>query len=479
MARSNRSRLPLTTIANRRIAVATVLLLLLSARAHGTPMRGVDLAQAAPPTQLRAPAVEGAGAGDTEQVYPLPNPATDGEVSLGGILAFADQRSPLLAVARSRRSLADASRVAASVLLPTNPELSFSAGQRFGRSGSSVEVDLSLMQEVEIGGERAARIEAAEALSDLTEAELEQMRWTVHCDVHAAFHGSLIEQERAMLAARVVTFQREVLRVVERQISAGEAAPLALRLAQAEVAQAEQVSVAANQAFLASRIRLAQLSGWPTATPPTPAGEVDLPRDPPPLQALRVTAGERLPHLRSAAARVREANARATVADREAWSRPSVGVSYRREGNPTTEGAYDIVMGIVSVPIPSFQLHRGERAKARAEVTVAGAELDAAQQLLDGQIADARGEVVAAAARARAYGAEILPRFEENLTLLRRSFEIGEIDILALSVGRERFLRIQSDALGAQQDYFVALAGLERVVGVDLWHDDHDKEIRP
>ena len=66
-----------------------------------------------------------------------------------------------------------------------------------------------------------------------------------------------------------------------------------------------------------------------------------------------------------------------------------------------------------------------------------------------------------------------------DVPALRRSFELGEIDILALSTGRERFLRIQSDALGAQQDYFVALAGLERVVGVDLWRDDHHEESTP
>jgi cobalt-zinc-cadmium efflux system outer membrane protein len=100
-------------------------------------------------------------------------------------------------------------------------------------------------------------------------------------------------------------------------------------------------------------------------------------------------------------------------------------------------------------------------------------------RLLEGQVTEAHSEVVAAAQRANAYGTEILPRFEENLTLLQRSFELGEIDILALSTGRERFLRIQSDALAAQLDYFVALAGLERVVGVDLWHDDHHAEAHP
>ena len=470
--------MPSTTIAHSTTAVAVAFSLLAGACAHAQTRTAAD-AREAPPPHLRGPADGGSESGHAEHTDPIPDPAAGSEVSLGGILAFADQRSPVLTVARSTRSRAEAARVAASILLPTNPEVSVAAGPRFGISGTGVDVDVTLMQQIQIAGERGLRIDAADALRNLTDAEIEQMRWAVHCDVHAAFHRALVEQERARLAERVVTFQQEVLRVVERQISAGEAAPLALRLAQAEVAQAQQILVATRQAFLASRIRLAQLSGWPVAAPPMPAGAVDSPRDPPPLERLGVVARGRLPSLRAGAARIREADARAALADREAWPRPSVGVQYRREGNPTSEGAYDIVMGVVSIPIPSFQMNQGERARARADVTVAEAELDAAQRLLDGQIAEARSEVVAAAARTRAYGTEILPRFEENLTLLRRSFELGEIDILALATGRERFLRIQSDALGAQQDYFVALAGLERVVGVDLWRDDHHEETTP
>lgn len=479
MARPHRTRLPSTTMAPSNSALAVAISLLVGACAHAAPTRSAVDAREAPPPHLRGPADGGADLGCAEHSDPVPDPTAGSEVSLGGILAFADQRSPVLTVARSTRSRAEAARVAASILLPTNPEVSVAAGPRFGISGTGVDVDVTLMQQIQIAGERGARIDAADALRDLTDAEIEQMRWAVHCDVHAAFHRALVEQERMRLAERVVTFQQEVLRVVERQIAAGEVAPLALRLAQAEVAQAQQVLVAAQQAFLVSRIRLAQLSGWPVATPPMPAGAVDSPRDPPPLDRLLAVAQERLPSLRAGAARIREAEARSALADREAWPRPSVGVQYRREGNPSSEGAYDIVMGVVSIPIPSFQLNQGERARARADMTVAEAELDASRRLLEGQIAEARSEVVAAAARTRAYGTEILPRFEENLTLLRRSFELGEIDILSLSTGRERFLRIQSDALGAQQDYFVALAGLERVVGVDLWRDDHHEESTP
>lgn len=399
-------------------------------------------------------------------------PAED-DVSLGEILDYADRHSPLLNVARSTRSRAEAARIAASLLFPNNPELTVAVGPRIGAAGRGLDVDATLMQQIQIAGERGLRKEVANRLRELTDAEIEQMRWSVHCDVHTGFHRALVEQERVRLAKNVVAFQESVLTVVQRQIAAGETAPLTLRLAQAEVAQAKQVLVGTEQAFLASRLRLAQLAGWPIGKPPQPAGTVDTPRDPAPLAELAAIAREKLPSVRAGAARIREAKARVSLADREAWPRPAVGVQYQREGNPGNEGVYDVLMGVLSIPLPVAQLNQGERARSRADLLVAQAELNATRSLLDGQIAEARSEVVSAAARTKTYGNEILPRFEENLTLLRRSFELGEIDILALSTGRERFLRIQSDALLAQQDYFVALAGLERVVGVDLWHDDH------
>lgn len=480
MARWDRTGVSSSTIVDSRTAIGLVLALLVSGCAHGGPdARSAAGEREAPAPHLRGSADARGDAAHVDAAGPVPDPAAGSDVTLGGILAFADQRSPVLTVARSTRSRAEAARVAASVLLTANPEVSVAAGPRVSRSGTGLDVDVSILQELSIAGERGLRVDAAERLRELTDAEIEQLRWAVHCDVHAEFHRALVEQERARLAERVVTFQKDVLRVVDQQITVGETPPLTLRLAQAEVAQAEQEVVAARQALLASRLRLAQLSGWPVATPPMPGGTVDSPRDPPALERLNALARERLPSLRAGAARVREAEARSKLAEREGWPRPSVGVQYRHEGSSSADGGADIVMGVVSLPVPTFQTNQGERAKARADVTVAEAELDASRRLLDGQIAEARSEVVAAAARTRAYGTEILPRLEENLTLLRRSFELGEIDLLALSTGRERFLRIQSDALSAQQDYFVALAGLERVVGVDLWHDDHHEENAP
>jgi cobalt-zinc-cadmium efflux system outer membrane protein len=456
-----------------------VFLVLTAACAHGAPPPTAAISGEGPAPHLRASA-SSVGEGDVhEHADPVPDPLAGAQVSLGGILAYADVHAPVLAVARSTRSRAEAARIAAAPVLPTNPELALAVGPRFERAGTGVDLDVSLQQSIEIAGERGLRLAAADRMRELTEAEIEQIRWFVHCDVHAAFHRALVEQERARLADRVTLFQEGVLRVVERQIAAGETPALTLRLAQAEVAQARQLSIAARQSFWVARIRLAQLAGWPVASPPAPEGVVDTPRQPESREQLVVVAREHLPGLRESAARIREAEARSIAADRASWARPSIGVQYRREGNPGAEGTANIVMGTLGVPLPTFQRNQAERAKAHADAIVATAELEASLRLLEGQVTEAHSEVVAAAQRANAYGTEILPRFEENLTLLQRSFELGEIDILALSTGRERFLRIQSDALAAQLDYFVALAGLERVVGVDLWHDDHHAEAHP
>lgn len=431
---------------------------------------------------LRFPAVAaGAGASPTaaRRSQALPDPSGREEVELSSFLAYADARSPVLLVARSTRSRASAARAAAAPWLPANPEVSLAVGPRLGLTGVGVDVQASITQQFFVAGERGLRLTAADRQRDLTDAEIEQLRWAVHCDVHAAFHRALVQRDRALLAARILAFQEEVLRIVERQIRAGETAGLTLRLTQAEVAQARQLTVAATQGYLSARIQLAQLSGWPVARPPVPIGEVDTPREPPPLETLLVTARQQLPSLRTRDAAVREARSRVAVADREAWPQPTVGLQYQREGNPTSEGPYHTVLGVLSVPIPSFQRNQGERARSRADVRVAEAEVVAALSLLDGQVALAHSEVASAAQRMRSYGTEVLPRFEENLALLRRSFELGEIDVLALSIGRERFLRIQSDSLDAQLDYFVALANLERTVGVDLWRDDHSPEASP
>ncbi|ACY16809.1 outer membrane efflux protein [Haliangium ochraceum DSM 14365] len=402
---------------------------------------------------------------------PLPDPAAGGAVSLDQMLAFADRQAPALAVARARLELGYAAVRGAAPLLSENPEVSISAGPRHSAEGTFTDLGVSLSQRLELGGERGLRREAARHVQARVEAELDEARWDVHREVHAAFHRALVARERLAAADRVLAFQERLVDIARRRLQAGDVSPLAVRVAEGELSQTRVTRVGVAQRYLRARLELGALAGWPAAHPPEPAGALDEPREPPDFAHLVEVARGHQPRLRSLHAARLEAEARARAADRDAWPEPSVGIELMREGGPA--GMEEtVVLGTLSLALPVAQRNQQARAQARAELRVAEAEGNAFGSQLGIRIEQHRTAVVAAAAQVRGYAREILPMFEENLRLIQRAFELGEIDILQVSVARERFLRIQSDALDAYTDYFDAVAELEAAIGADLWPDE-------
>jgi len=413
--------------------------------------------------------------GGYEQVHipdvPLPDPAYGGPVGLEAILAYADRHAPELQVARERVGLGDAAIAGAEPLLPDNPSVSVGVGPGLNSGGDHIDISGSVSQRFEIAGERGLRLEAAERTRDRLRAELDEARWEVHREVHAAFHRALVARERLAAAERLLAFQERLLEIARGRLRAGDVSPLPVRLAEGELSQARVARIAAEQGYLRARLQLGALAGWPAAHPPEPAGNLDEPRDPPEANALIQIARSHQPRLRTLQAARAEATAQSRAADRDAWPEPSLGVQAMREGFPAGPPETQL-MGVLSVPIPLFQRNQGARATAEAQSRIADAEREAFGSQLLNLIEQNRTALAAAAAQVRTYGREILPTFEENLRLIQRAFELGEIDILQVSVARERFLRIQTDALDAYVDYFQAVADLEASIGTDLWPEE-------
>lgn len=401
----------------------------------------------------------------------LPDPAAEQPVSLGEALAYADRHAPGVQVARHRLGLGHAAMRAAEPLLPANPQVEVAVGPRFRPGERAADIEVSLQQTIDIAGERGLRMEAARRMQRRLHAELAQVRWQAHCAVHTAFHEALIARERARAAERLLGFQERLLEIAQRRLQAGDTSPLPVRLAEGETAQARVAHIEAQQAHEAARLRLAEAMGWPAAHPPEPAGTLDPPRPAPSPEELAALARHHQPALHALRAESAEAGARLDLAERATWPRPTVGIGVAREGMGADDSE-TVVMGSVGIPLPLWQRNQGARGEARAALAVAQAQAQAFEQQLDTRLARAAGAVDAAARRVAVYGQEILPTFEDNLRMLQRAYELGEIDILQVSVARERFLRIQRDALDAYADYFAAVAELEAVVGADVWPDE-------
>jgi len=409
---------------------------------------------------------------------PAPPPSEPRRVTLPELLAIAHAHSPLLALDQAYPARARAASARAGASLPENPELGLAIGPRISGAETGVDFEVSLSQRFAIGGERAARRRAGDALVVRLDAEAVARQWDLHTAVHGAFHRALAAEARLDLARDVLAFQEEVGAITAKQRRAGEVAALAQRVADAEVAGKRQAVAAAEQQAVAARLELAQLVGWPDPEPPWPAGTLDDLRPAPALADVLARARERQPRFAVLEAAVAEARAEAGVARKTGTPEPVVGISYSHESQPGGGAGAHIVSGFVTLPLPLVRLDEPAVGAARAEVAVREAELAEAEQRLGYAVRRAHADVVAARARLASYGSDVLPRFRENLELLKRAFQLGEIDLLALSSARERFLAIQESGLGARADYYDALAELESASGIDIL-DAHHLEDAP
>ena len=403
---------------------------------------------------------------------PFPSPSESDppghEVTLEALLAHAEMHAPLLALEGANDARIRAARAAAGRALPDNPELWVGVGPRLQGGKTGVDFEVGVSQRFEIGGERAARLRVADAVKKAIQAESRDRRWDLHTTIHALFYQALVARERVGLAKRVVTFQEEIATIVGKQRAAGQVSQLAERVALAESANARQELTALIQAEFAVRQDLALVTGWSPETPPRPRGDLAPIKGLPPLADLIALAAEKRPDLAVLDAAIAEARAQIRAADRDKTPEPILGLSWTRESSPTGGDASNVIIATIGLPLPFVTNNEPARAEARAALEMALAERRRAEAEIAAEVTRAYRAAAAATRRLEAFGAEVLPRFEENLAALKRAYELGEIDILGLASGRERFLEAQRDALTAQGDYFTALAELEHAVGVDV-----------
>lgn len=393
-------------------------------------------------------------------------------VSLEALLEHAARSAPALAVAEAEVGLADADFGVAEPVLPDNATLQVGIGPRLvamPNGAMDLNVQIQLLQPFEIAGQRPVRFDVARAARATRARSLEQVRWQVHQQIHAGYRRALAARQNAEISRRLVDFSSQLVEIAHRRVRAGDVAPLIERLARADAAQARQRAIATFQGYRDVCLGLAEVAGWSVSSPPEPIGELPAPRRAPALVQLARLAREHNPELLLRRAAVDEASLRVDLAHRDAWPDPQVGFQYGYEGAPGGGIAEHVIMGMLQIEIPSFALNQAVRARTSAERDVAEARRDALASVIEVRLERLRTAVDSAAERVESYGSDILPLFEENLTMLRRAFDLGEIDLLRVSVALERFLSVQQQALSAHVDYFAAVAALEAQIGEEIW----------
>ena len=372
------------------------------------------------------------------------------ELSLGDVIAIARDESPAARQAAAEVALAEAAVAEVAPLLPENPSVEGTAGQRNdGERGEEWSAGGSLT--LYVPGQRGYRLSAARRRLSAARAELEQVRLGLVADAAGAFLDALASRERAELAAESERLAAELLSAATRRLETGAASGLDLDLARIEHARARLERLDAERDATHALAALARRIGLAPGTELRLAGDLaDATDRLPSVEEVRGRAGRReRGDVRAAELRVEAALRERTAERLDVVPRPTVfGEVAREEGDDLTR------IG-VSIPLPLLRTNAGGRRAANARLDQARAALDGARAEADADLDAALARYEAARGAVEAFDRAVLDALEQNEEALGAAFRGGKIDFASWIV-------LRRDALALRSTYFEALAELRQ-----------------
>ncbi len=345
-----------------------------------------------------------------------------------------------------------------------NPELELEV-ENFGGDGNlhgfeSAETTALLSQPLPLGGKPGRRRAVADSEHILASRDLESMRLDVVAQATAAFSVVLAAQQREDLAVKLLEVADDFARIVQARVDAGKVSPVELTRAQIEAAQARVRRVRAARVLAATRTRLAATWGSTIADFNRAVGDLPYPHSPPPLEDLQSMLAEtpdikRLEDSIERRRRVVKLEKSLRIPDL------AIGVGPRRF-EETGQSAW--VAG-VGVAIPIFDRNQGARKAAEFDLERERRDADAAQVAMSAELAVVCERLNAAAEAARTADGEILPSAKSALVAVETGYREGKFGFIDVIAAQRALFEASTLLLDSLEEYAVARADLERLVG--------------
>ena len=396
--------------------------------------------------------------------FPIARAATTSQrarLTLDDAVTRANAQSPLVRLARKERDVVASLRVGAGVLLPSNPIVTFSAGDRQDRSASTppargFEWYARAEQMVEVGGQRGTRLaEAARAL-DVAGARVQLAEIETRARVRAAYVGMQLAEAQARAAGEREQLGARVVESARARVRAGAASDVELHLAETEAARFTHERIGAELAVDEAADALRALVGLPART----ALELTSPLAPPAetardLDAAIAAAERRRVELTLLDAGRAEIDASIVRLRRELVPSPSlfVEVAGQQPGQLYAGGG-------LSIALPIARRNQGELARARAERQRLGEERDVTARAIELEVAYLFRAVDAHRRQATLWSQSIVPAATANVDLVQKGWAAGKFDIFrVVQVSREaeEAKKHELETLGALWDATIAL----------------------
>ena len=337
------------------------------------------------------------------------------------------------------------------------PELNTSVEdtQRATRT-STITVDFP----IELGGKRAARLNAAGLAHELAQAELSSVRAGLRADVVRAFFGVLVAQERLALTANSAELAVRGADAIGKRVAAGKASPVDEIRARVDQANAQLEAIEARAEQQSARQTLAALWGDPELRFSAVQGDIEwIPaRAPASELAMELDASPGL-----LMSRIEVDRRRALVAVERSKGVPDLSLSLgaKRE---TEFGRTQAIVGI-SIPLPFFDRNQGAIDEASSRAEKASDHHQAARIRVLTELQQASNQLDLAGASARTLKSTVLPAAQQAYDAATIGFAAGKFGFLDIIDAQRSLLQARARYLTALSTSHQAATAIDRLLG--------------
>jgi cobalt-zinc-cadmium efflux system outer membrane protein len=280
--------------------------------------------------------------------------------------------------------------------------------------------------------------------------------------VAVVFFDVLAASERTRLTEENQRLAQDLLELARTRIAKGAEPPIVLNSARIRLAEARRKTLDARAEAAAATVRLARVLGMPPGTSLALAGKLPAEGGMQPSDDLIEEGLANRPDVLALSRRVGAAQAAVRLADAAAWPELRLGIHYGLDQEDR------LVLGTVGIALPVFARNQGERERNRAAALRAETELNGLRLGVESEIREAKARFDAAAAALTLYDAEVLRAQEENLVLIRTTYEAGKTDFTQMVLLERELLEGRLGFLDARLALASAEATLRAAAGLDV-----------
>lgn len=378
---------------------------------------------------------------------------------------------PALDVARAQWEVAEAGVISAGArpnpTLGIAPEFSFNPESGVSPWIAGFNFDIP----IETAGKRGYRVDEARHLSEAARFNIGSVAWDVFSNLRdnlVAFATASAHMELLQARAEI---QDEIVKLLERRLAAGDIAPHELAGARIELARTQLQLQEAQRELIGSRTGITEAIGVPAEGVAGVEFDYDLKQLPPAAVSERDARREALHNRTDVAAALAEYSASQSALQLEiAKQYPDIHIG---TGYEYDQGQDKWTFGI-AVELPVFNRNQGGIAGAEARRAESAARFMELQAQIVGEVDNAVAQQRLALEQA-ASAAELVATLERQFEIIRRRFDVGDIDLLDYLGARLELAHagsVRLDALGRVHETQGELEdAIRRPLNTAAWND--------